>query len=359
MQITENNNNLIIKLLTHPYLKIFRHLILLIFIASISGGFIWYMQEEVEMTTFQRYGGLLFFIFIFLGSIYLNIYILVPKLLEKNKWAMYFSSLLSVVLLIILLIFLIQAIYIPKAPSTANETNIFSIIINVLSSTMSIFLLLVGTTTLVLFKHWISDMKQSEELESNTLSLELKLLENQINPHFLFNMLNNANIMIKKDPEAASNIIYKLEEMLRYQMNDNTRKKVLLKEEILFLDDYLELERTRRDYFDYIISTDGNIDQIELPPLLFITFVENAVKHNSANSTNSYVHIMFTLNKEQLIFICENSISQRPIPIDKQNNGGIGLINIRRRLDLLFENNYSLEQTKTKVSYTTRLILNL
>lgn len=352
-----DRNDMIIKLLISPRLRIIRHMCLFAFTLSVSAGFVWHMVEDgYPMNSFEQYGGLLFFVFLFSGGSLLNIYVLTPRLLLKNKWGIFFCSLLCIVLLIMASIILIQSVYFEHTDHSSEETNLPNAVVTFLSSTLSIFLLFAGTSTLVLFKQWILDMQQAEELESTTLQTELKLLENQINPHFLFNMLNNANIMIRKDPDTALHIIDRLEDMLRYQMNDNSREKVHLKDELLFLNDFLELEKTRRDDFDYTITIDGDTDNISVYPLLFIAFVENAVKHNTDSRAASYVHIRFNVIKSILIFSCENSIPTRPLV---NRSGGIGLVNIKRRLDLLYNNKYRLEQTKTETKYIVKLELNI
>ena len=315
---------------------------------------VWFMQErEQSLTSFDICINLFFFTSIFLCGCYLNIYVLTPKFLLNNRWGMYFCYLLCIVFIIVATIIISQIII---SSNNFSELNYLAFIVNLISSLLSIFLLLVGTSTLVIFKYWILDIQQSDELESSTLQLELKLLENQINPHFLFNMLNNANIMIKKEPDIALHIIEKLEDMLRYQMDGTAHKKVSLKEDILFLNDYLELEKTRRDYFVYNICTEGILDNIQIPPLLFITFVENAVKHNHDSQAISYVNISFRLVEDKLRFICENSIPQQP---PTKQTGGIGLINIKRRLNLLYNDNYLLEQIKTDTTYTIKLEIKL
>lgn len=349
------NNNLFINLLTDKRFKILRHLALLGFTFSISIGFIWHMVEEgILKTSIQTYGGLLLFILIFMVSCYINIYILTPRLLLKNKWILYFCSLLGIVAFVIIAIILFEVVFFKQEIPSGDEKGFYflSVIINLLSSTLSIFLLLSGTTTFVLFKYWILDMQHAKELESVTMQLELKLLENQINPHFLFNMLNNANIMIKKDPDVAIHIIGRLEDMLRYLMNDSANERVYLKEEIAFLNDFLELEKTRRDFFTYKTIVEGNANDIQIPPLLFISFVENAVKHNLDSHAASFVTLSFNIKRDKLVFICENSIPLKPT---NKQEGGIGLTNIKRRLNLLYNNNYSLEQTRTNSTYNVKL----
>ncbi|NDV68951.1 sensor histidine kinase [Dysgonomonas sp. 25] len=357
MQQKYNTDSSAIKLMILPKYRIIRHLILLVLLFAITFGLIWSpLSEESLMPPLERYGSGLVFIGILVGGSYLNIYVLAPRLLMKNRWGLYFSSLALIGLLMIINIFLLYTAHLRLYEHLAAIENFaWRMGLNFASAFLSFMMLFVGTSSFVIFKNWILDSQQAEELETTTTQMELKLLEKQINPHFLFNMLNNANIMIKGDPDRASSIILKMKDMLRYQMNDNAQEKVFLKDDILFLNDYLELEKTRRDAFEYSISQTGSMDKIQVPPLLFITFVENAVKHNM-DSDASYVHIWFEVVKNKLIFICENSIPSKPA---KKKEGGLGLTNIRRRLDLLYPNNYSLKLDKTDSKYTARLELKI
>lgn len=351
-----HNNNFVIRLLVSPRFRILRHLALFLFTLSIGAGITWFMMEDREaMTTLQIGSCLVLFTALFLGGCYLSIYILTPRLLLKNRWGAYLCSVMGTVLGILVTSVVVETL-IGGGKEPVEEGNAIHGAISFISSLFSISLLFIGNSALVLFKYWIQDTQQAEELESATLQSELKLLENQINPHFLFNMLNNANIMIKTNPDMAIHIIARLEDMLRYQMNDSSRKEVMLKEEILFLNDYLELEKTRRDYFSYTITKEGEPDDISMPPLLFITFVENAVKHNQDSRTASYVHLVFRKADGKLTFICENSIPRKS---SGKEVGGIGLANVKRRLDLLFKDSYHLEQTKTETNYTVKLELRL
>ena len=170
-------------------------------------------------------------------------------------------------------------------------------------------------------------------------------------------MLNNANVLIRKNPAEASKVLFKLEDLLRYQMNDNFREHVPLRSDIHFLNDYLNLEKVRRDHSDYNITEEGNIDAIQLPALLFIPFVENAVKHNFDSEHPSYVHLFFKVEDNQLEFQCENS--KPAVATGKSHVGGIGLTNIRRRLELLYLGRYLLEVAETENKYVVILKLDL
>lgn len=356
---THKYDNAIIALLISPRFRIVRHLLLFACAFSISIGNVYYAIEHGSLlSAFEKFGILLCFGIVVLVSCYLNIYVLVPKLLFRNKWGWYFLSLLGTTLVIIFILLLLS-LYIGSSSITfeGDEVNIkhlFKGIINLLSSLLAFFVFLAGTSTLALFKKWIMEMKQAEELESSTLQMELKLLENQINPHFLFNMLNNANIMVKSNPDMAIHIIRKLKEMLHYLMSESDSERVNLEDELVFLDDFLELEKTRRDAFDYRITNEGNAEHLQVAPLLFIPFVENAVKHSQDSRAASFVHIVFKTERGRLMFICKNSI---PRNISDKKVGGLGLANISRRLNLLYKGKYTLEQSKTDSTYTVRLEL--
>ena len=162
-------------------------------------------------------------------------------------------------------------------------------------------------------------------------------------------------MLIKKNPEEASRVLFKLEDMLRYQINDSAKEQVLLSSEIHFLNDFLNLEKVRRDKFEYVISKEGDISEVWLPPLLFIPFVENAVKHNVDSENSSYVYLGFKVWDKQLEFQCINS--KPKIALQKNEVGGLGLKNIKRRLELLFPEHYTLEIEESEISYTVYLHL--
>ena len=134
--------------------------------------------------------------------------------------------------------------------------------LNIISSTVSCGLLVAASSALVLFKHWISNNQRIDELEAATLQSELKFLKSQINPHFLFNMLNNVYVLIKKGRDEAAEVLFKLEDLLRYQLNDSSQEKIPLNSEIHFMNDFLNLEKIRRDNFNYIISKEGDINKV-------------------------------------------------------------------------------------------------
>ncbi|WP_326984049.1 histidine kinase [Chryseobacterium sp. MYb264] len=220
--------------------------------------------------------------------------------------------------------------------------------------------IILTTTTIKLLQKWIKDNQRITELSNLTLRMELNELRNQINPHFLFNMLNNVKALIRTNPEKATTVIMKLSEFLRYQLYENGEEKTLLTSEIDFLSNFINLEKIRRE--DLSVDIYVNIDKrtlnsIFIPPNLFTTFVENAVKHSvDFDADENYIKINFKMENEKLYFECINSKNSKYLVSDKKSSG-LGLINIKRRLELLYQNTYELDIISTDKEYFVTLMI--
>lgn len=192
--------------------------------------------------------------------------------------------------------------------------------------------------------------------------MELKQLKNQINPHFMFNMLNNVKALIRTDPEKASFVILKLSEFLRYQLYDNNDEKTALSTEIYFIENFMNLEKIRRENFTFtiILHTDNAVmKNVFIPPNLFTTFVENAIKHSvDLRGEDTFVQIEFKIEDQQLFFLCTNSMNQEDSQ-ERTPYGGLGLSNIQRRLQLLYQNRYALKMEATENRYCVNLMFPL
>lgn len=355
--MTNHIDNIVPDFLLNPQKRIYRHLLLQLVVFFITLNVFWDIPDEFIITPERIRSWIGYFLVIDL-ILYVNIYILAPRFLLKGHLFLYLITVITLILLSIGTLGTLQTFFedtrFESLPPTPTE-----ILLNILSSTISCGLLVAGSSAMVLFKHWISNTQRVNDLEAATLQSELKFLKSQINPHFLFNMLNNVYVLIKKERDEAAEVLFKLEDLLRYQLNDSSQEKIQLSSDIHFMNDFLNLEKIRRDNFYYIISKEGDINSVWLPPLLFIPFVENAVKHNTDSENASFVHLFFTLSDNRLLFSCENSI---PTPEEQDNShriGGLGLKNIRRRLELLFPGRHSLEIIENKQSYTVNLQLEL
>lgn len=356
---TQKDKKSALYFLTDKKYHIHRHLIFQLFALVFASDVFFETPGRPQFSTGHIFAFFAFYLIINI-IVYPNAYILIPRYLAKQKVAKYILSAIMLILICLFIVALVVALFEKDGVGALKITgsrNIFLIMLVMLPAAVTCGLQIGGVTAFMFFKRWLEENQRADELKAATLQTELVFLKSQINPHFLFNMLNNANILIDDEPETASRILVNLDDLLRYQMNDSMRDKVYLSADITFLKDFLELEKTRRDDFEYTISKTGDVNNIQVAPLLFIPFVENAVKHNLDSEGLSYVHLSFIVSNGKLRFTCENSIPQKEEV--RKKVGGIGLANIKRRLDLLYKDKSILEQTKTDTTYTVNLELEL
>ncbi len=334
-------NHITPDLLLKPNYRLLRHALLQLAVLLITVNILWDEPVHILSDRFWAWG---VYILLFNATIYINIYWLVPRLLLEGKAKLYIGLTFSVIFFFVFSIGMLQSI--SEGESTVASASRAPVWIGIISGLASFALFIVGLTNLQLFKHLLENRQRINELENATMTVELANLQNQINPHFLFNMLNNANIMAGENVEKSSYMLSKLNDLLRYQVDKGSVDLVKLEDDIALLRDYLELEKIRRDRFSYMIHLEGNTN-FEVPPLLFIPFIENAVKYNPEN--DSYVDVVFRVTASKLYFECKNPKTKSS---QTRKEGGIGLVNIKRRLDLLFGRNYTLILKDEKESYT-------
>ena len=195
------------------------------------------------------------------------------------------------------------------------------------------------------------------ELENKRLQEELKYLKQQISPHFLMNVLNNIHEMAEENIKEAQNMILELSHLMRYVLYESENNMTTLSAESRFIASYVSLMKKR--YIEDIVKVRLDIqdripENIHIPPLLFITFIENAFKHGVSYSNETVISIKLHEKNGKIMFSCDNTIPQ-----DKENpaKGGVGLSNVRRRLDLLYGNDYSLRIDKTDKTHSVTLII--
>ena len=354
--MANNIDYIVSDFLLSPRKRIYRHLLLQLVVFFITINVFWDTPDELIITPARIRSWIGYFLLIDI-LIYVNAYVLVPRFLLKGRLLLYLITVFALILVSIVTLGSLQTLFddtrFEDLPSSQSV-----IWLNILSSTISTGLLVAGSSAMMLFKHWISNNQRVSELEAATLQSELKFLKSQINPHFLFNMLNNVYVLIRKGRDEAADVLFKLEDLLRYQFNDSAQDRIQLSSDIRFMSDFLNLEKIRRDKFNYTISKEGDINSVWLPPLLFIPFVENVVKHNTDGENASFVYLSFNVQDNRLTFRCENS---KPAEEEEKGNriGGLSLKNIRRRLDLLYPGSHSLEIIEDKHSYIVNLHLDL
>ena len=192
------------------------------------------------------------------------------------------------------------------------------------------------------------------QIEKHALERQLQYLKYQVNPHFFMNTLNNIHALVDIDPERAKASIVELSKLMRYVLYEGNNRLTPLSREVQFLRNYVQLMSMR-----YTGNVSISLDVPEvlpdsmLPPLLLVIFVENAFKHGISYRTKSFVEISLQPHGDRLLFSCRNS---RPeIKHDENMKGGVGLSNVRRRLDLLFPGNYTLDIKEQEDTYTVHL----
>lgn len=194
---------------------------------------------------------------------------------------------------------------------------------------------------------------QQKELEIQSRKSELSFLRSQINPHFLFNTLNNIYSLVYLQSPKALETITGFSDIMRYMLYDST-KDVPLAMEIEYIEKYISLQQLKSEKPPQIIFTkSGDLQNTYLPPLLLIPFVENAFKHGQLFEPDDKLELAITNDNKQTVFYCHNKIAN----IQKDATGGIGLKNVQRRLELLFPGKHTLEIINGPVYFTVKLIL--
>ena len=289
---------------------------------------------------------------------YLNTLFLIPRLLMREKWLIY-----TITIICFLVIYLFVPKYIASwiAPPeirtfsfnkplrgrsrTGNSRRSFVDFFNI-----AIFLLVftVGTCIAVI-QRWLQIEENRKETESQKLQTELSFLKSQINPHFFFNTLNNIYSLAVVRSEKTAPAVMKLSSNMRYILTETTQEHVALSNEVDFIKNYIELQQVRlTEKTTVSFSAEGLIDEKIVAPLVFIPFVENAFKYGISTKSNSHIDIKIEALENKIQFFSSNYIV--PSENNRMENTGIGINNVKRRLELMYLGKYTLTN-ETKDNY--------
>lgn len=273
--------------------------------------------------------------------VYLNILLLIPKFLYKKKSLGY---IFFFVLTSVILVFL----NIDNFSHFIFEDFIFELV--------QTLLIVGGISSVWITQEQIRTKEKLSLIEKDQIATNLKFLKNQINPHFLFNALNNINFLINQNSEKASEVLVNLSNLLRYQLYDTDVELIEIEKEIDHLKNYIELEKIRVS--DRLILKENincEVSNFKIAPFLILPLIENAFKHGIGRET-SYISFWLNITKDRFDLKIENSMPKKA----KQNkNNGLGINNLKQRLDLLYENNYFFTHSIINEKYITQLIINL
>lgn len=215
-----------------------------------------------------------------------------------------------------------------------------------------------AATALVIrgFVVWYEEIKLKEELSRKNFEMQSALIKSQINPHFLFNTINNIDVLISRDAAAASRYLNKLSDILRYMVYQTKAERILLSEELNYLEKYLELQKIRTVNPEYInLKITGEANNQSVAPMIFFPFIENAFKHTENKKNANSIRIKISIKDGQIVFECENSHQESGNK--KQDFGGLGNELIKKRLMLIYPEKHELEIIDENGIYKVRLTL--
>ncbi|WP_271783146.1 sensor histidine kinase [Aquimarina algiphila] len=290
--------------------------------------------------------------------VYFNYFVLLPRFLLQGKTAKYFTY---------TLLTLIVAGFIQRLANYKILSMFYSDLYDFgvwlpykfLQTSMIIaspLILIIGIS--VIWK--VAELqKRAKTLENEKLQSELKYLKSQINPHFLFNTLNNIYGLSLENSKKTPELILKLSDFLSFSLYESTQKFILLEKEINLLNDFIDLEKSRFDDRVAVeVSIPENINQISIPPLILVPFVENAFKHSLKNETRiAHIFVKLEVVDGQLIYEVKNSKPDQTI--EDSSPRGIGLENIKKRLNILYDDQYKLQIEDEDESYSIVLKINV
>lgn len=200
------------------------------------------------------------------------------------------------------------------------------------------------------FISWFTDLKEKERLNQKTKTLEMEMLKLKLDPHFLFNTINNIDVLIETDPSRASEYIIKLSSILRFYLYKTSESMISLKDEIRYIEEYIDLQKIRSANDSFVTLTiEGVINDQTIVPMVFIPFIENAFKHSQNKKLDS-IDIRIVAGDEEITFTCSNQFQKRT-----ENATGIGNVLIEDRLKLLYGDRFKLKTTVSENDYVVEL----
>jgi len=287
--------------------------------------------------------------------IYITNYLLIPQLLYKKRYAWF-------VLVFIVMIFASSVVKMSILGRLINNPALIHWSANLKKSLydniIPHFFLVIAGAAVKLMDDYGKLQQRMIETAQETAEAELNFLKSQINPHFVFNSLNSVYFLIHKDNPDARGALHKFSEMLRYQLYEVKDDAIPIEKEIHYLKDYMDLQQLRKDeQYTVQFNCAPDVKGFSIQPLLLVPFVENAFKHISHYSNQpNYVKVDLFRVKDHFIFSVQNSKEEQPTT---EQPGGIGLTNVKRRLELLYPGKHELKIDDTDTSFSVQLNLQL
>lgn len=291
---------------------------------------------------------------------YINYTLLIPQLIKnRKKYRLYIGSIVLLILVmgIVKVAFaILNSEIILTYTMEGGKRERITLTQYVLATIFTSGFFIVSSCLIKFAIDWFANERIQRNLEGERKEMELQFLKSQLNPHFLFNSLNNIYSLAYQKSDKTADAVLKLSEIMRYMIYESNDKTVSLSKEVDYLKSYVELQKLRfRDGAYVNFNIEGDIDDQQVVPLMLISFVENAFKHGVATDSNDPIKINLIANQKILHF----SITNKKNQYNKDEMGGIGLSNVERRLQLIYPDRYKLNIVNSSTHYTSELMLDI
>jgi two-component system LytT family sensor kinase len=287
-------------------------------------------------------------------SVYSVIYFLIPRYFNRQKYLQFvLFAILSVIFFSFLTIEL-NNLYL----SIFRHVHLIHVLILLLTHCVSSVIVATVFTAVVMVASMFQTEIRNRQLEKEKLQTELNFLKSQINPHLLFNALNNIYVLIDVDKKVAKDTLLKFSDLLRYQLYECKRNLVEVRRELSFINDYIEIEKLRCADNIYIeFKVPKQIIHFQIAPFVLIPLIENAFKHVSRHKdkADNFIEIEVMIDEERFSFVISNTYEERSVIVN--SIGGIGLQNVKRRLELLYPGTHSIIIDKKDGIFTVNLLI--
>ncbi len=277
------------------------------------------------------------------GFYYLNAQVLIPKLLAQKRWLWYALAIVLCLYIFIQLPRLFEDALNAETPERVHRSGRRrNRLYPFTGGTAVFFLVLTVSTCVKVIQQWLAAEKKQEEIAHEKINTELSFLKSQINPHFLFNTLNNIYSLAVVKSDATAGAVMKLSSIMRYVLSETKQHLVPLDKEIKFIQDYIDLQQVRlTEKIKVSFTVSGDTENRQIAPLLLMPFVENAFKYGISTKEHSEIKISIEARQGAIEFLSDNKVIATET--DRHDNNGIGLKNTRRRLEILYPGKHQLE----------------
>ncbi len=334
--------------------KILIHLLFWVVFGYLTVNYLrnWLPTVQVNISLVQLLNYTWIYLIVLAAAPYFNYFILIPRFFSRRRYMWYTVLLLVAYVLASLLICWLEALFLRGYGQTWLYT-----MPHLVSRLPYLVLFTLLGNWLALSEELTRKQQAEKQLRTERTEAELRWLKAQVNPHFLFNALNNIHSLVHFKEDNAGPMLVKLSDMMRYMFYDSSAAKVPLAKEVAYIDSFIELHLLKKKY-RCKVQFEKNIQEPAalVEPMLFINFIENAFKHGNLDDADGYVRLSLTITGSAIHFACTNSYTANMV---KDATQGIGLHNVQQRLGLLYHQRHLLRIDDSGSIYTVDLTIEL